>query len=537
MPDSVRRAAAALLLSIATATAQAAVLAGATTHAAVDVTTTGATLLGVAAAGSSRTVVAFEFALESATSESQVRTIPATPPSLLPGSSRHVIGTLSGLACSTGYYFRVRTVSITGVAAYGAPRLFRTAACPPGPPPPPPGPPVGNLDCAAASILCVGVGQEHSTIQQAVDLAQPGDTVLVSDGSYVGFVVRRSGTPSAPISVRARGSAAVVDRVSSAGEGIRVNNASYVVIEGMTVTGMPGFGLAARGATATNPMHGVVFRNNTVSNCVSSNIYASQVADSLIEGNVTFGSLDSHGIYLANGGSDNTVVRGNVAYSNANNGIHLNGDLGIGGDGLHQGVTLEDNVLYGNAANGMDLDGIQSSTIRNNVIYGNGRHAIRAFQYDAAAGPRELTIVNNTLVVTGAGGAGIKLSEDGGGHTIFNNVIANEAGGSIVVGSANLRSDRNTFVNPIFSVDAGDTMLTLPQWRAQAGAHDSSSQSSTLEALFFAPAARDYRLRAGSPAANAGVASFNGRDAPAEDILGVARPQGAAHDQGAFESF
>lgn len=537
MPETLRRAAAVLLLLGAVTAARGAVTSVASTTGAVDVTANSATVLGVVSAGTSRTIVAFEYA----TSAADLRAVPATPGSLLAGASRHVLASLSGLACGTTYYYRVRTTSTLGITLYGTPRTFRTGDCantPPPPPPPPPGPPGSSLDCASANVLCVGAGQEYSTIQAAVDVASAGDTVLVFDGNYVGFVVRRSGTPTSPITVKARGAAAIINQPSAAGEGIRVHNSNYVVIEGLTVTGIQSFGLSARGATPTAPMHGVVFRNNTVSNCLSSNIYASEVANGLIEGNVTYGSLDSHGIYLANGGSDNTIIRGNVAYGNANNGLHLNGDESVGeGDGMHQGVTIEDNVFYGNVDNGMDLDGVESSIIRNNVVYGNGRHAIRAFQYDASAGPRDLTIVNNTLIVTGAGGAGIKLSEDRGGHTIFNNVISNEAGGSIIVGTRDAHIDRNTFTNPIFSVNEGDTFMTLAQWRSQANAYDAQSQTSTLNALFLAPAARDYRLRPGSPAANAGVATFNGKSAPADDILGVTRPQGSAPDQGAFESF
>ena len=64
-----------------------------------------------------------------------------------------------------------------------------------------------------------------------------------------------------------------------------------------------------------------------------------------------------------------------------------------------------------------------------------------------------------------------------------------------------------------------------------------ASKTSTQAELFVAPASRDYRLRAGAVAANAGVASFNGKNAPAEDIARVIRPQGDAWDHGAYESF
>ena len=45
----------------------------------------------------------------------------------------------------------------------------------------------------------------------------------------------------------------------------------------------------------------------------------------------------------------------------------------------------------------------------------------------------------------------------------------------------------------------------------------------------------DFRLQPGSIAIDAGVSSFAGFNAPAEDLDGTARPQGSAVDVGAHE--
>lgn len=393
------------------------------------------------------------------------------------------------------------------------------------------------LVCASSTVHCVdvnpGPSQEFATIQAAVNAAQAGDTVLVFDGTYAGFVVSRSGTANSPITVKAQGSSAVVNTASSLGEGIRVDDASFVTIEGFTLTGLPGYGLAARGATPASPMHGVVMRGNTVTNSGSTNIYVSEVSDSLVEGNSTSGSGE-HGIYLANGGSDNTILRGNHSFNNAVNGIHLNGDasIGPGGDGLHKGITIENNIIHGNSANGLDLDGIQDSLIQNNLIYGNGNHPARAFRIDASAGPRNLVFINNTFV-QGGGNAVIKLTQDLGGHTIFNNILISDGGGaSIVVANAGFQSNNN-IVRGGFSLDGETSVINLAQW--QAAGHDANSLASTSAALFNSPGS-DFTLKSGAPAANAGVASFNSVSAPSKDLLGIARPQGSAYDSGAYES-
>lgn len=407
------------------------------------------------------------------------------------------------------------------------------APAPPSPPPLPPSAPVPS--CSAAGTLCVGSGLSYATIQAAVNAAQAGDTVVVHDGTYAGFSVSRSGTAARRLVIRAAGSGANITTANASGEGITLSNASYVSIEGFSVTGMRVYGLATHNASPASPMRGLVIRNNTVRDSGSSNIYLSQVADSLIEGNSASGSKASHGIYLANAGSDNTVLRGNRCFGNFKNGIHLNGDSSVGGDGLHSGINLDGNIIYANVANGLDIDGMQDSTIQNNLIYGNGRNAVRVFQIDASAGPRNLRIVNNTLAVPAGGGWAVKLTEDAGGHVIFNNILWAESGatGSLALVNTSFASDRNIVVNRL-SIDGDLSVIGLTAW--QAFGKDATSLLSSADALFVNPAAANYQLKASSPARGIGLASLAGVATPGNDVLGVARPQGTAPDVGAYQS-
>lgn len=498
----------------------------ASTGAASAISATGATLSATVSSNGATTQVSFDYGATTAYGATVAAT-PATLDAAASGSAE--TAALAGLSCATTYHYRVRAVNSAGTTL-GANQSFTTSACGSTNPP-------STADCGSATTHCVGAGQEFATIQAAVNVATAGHTVLVFDGNYAGFLVSRSGTAGNPITVKAQGANANITSVNSAGYGASVNNASYVTIEGFRMANLPDLGIAARGATATSPMHGVVIRNNVVSGSGVSNIYASQVADSLIEGNVVTGARGEHGIYLANGGSDNTIVRGNTISGNAINGLHLNGDISVGGDGLHTNVTIEGNRIFNNAANGMDIDGLQDATIRNNVVYGNGRHGIRVFQIDASAGPKNLRIVNNTVLASGSNAA-VKLTEDLGGHTIFNNILVSASGGgNLIVGNTAFRSDENVFVGEGFSVNGGSSMLTLAQWRGLAGRYDPNSILSSVAQLFVDPANADYRLKSGAPAIDAGVASFNGIAAPAVDFAGAARPKGLGFDIGAYESF
>lgn len=401
------------------------------------------------------------------------------------------------------------------------------------------------LACGASNVLCVddtpGASQEYSTIQAAVNVVRPGDTILVYDGNYSGFTISADGTASSRIVIKAEGTSAVINQPNSNSEGITLSNANYVTIEGFTIVNMPSYGLASHNATPTNPMHGLIIRGNTVQNSGTGstsnwpNIYLSEAADSLVENNIASGSVRSHGIYLANGGSDNTTLRGNRCFNNAKNGIHFNGDFSVGGDGLHTGLIVENNVLYNNTDNGIDADGVQDSVFQNNLMYGNGRNALRIFQIDAVQGPKNLKVINNTLIVPSGGGWALKFSEDLGGHTFFNNILLSDNGstGSISMPNTNFVSNNNALVGRL-SYNGESSIVNLATW--QAAGFDTNSFTTTSSSLFVNAASDNYQLKSGAPAIDAGRVSLNGLLAPPADILGTARPLGAAFDMGAYES-
>lgn len=408
----------------------------------------------------------------------------------------------------------------------------------------------GTYDCAAANVLCVaqtaGANQEYPTIQLAAAAAKPGDVVLVHAGNYAGFTVSTSGSLAQPIQFIAAGTDVIIGSGGTTeNDGVHLRSASHIRIEGFSIRNDAANSprihrcIAARGATATQPMRGNVLRNNRCVGAMAEGFYLSQFADGLIEANAisgsgTNGQPRAHGVYLANAGSNATTIRGNTIFGNANvesNGIHANGDISVGGSGLIRGLVVEGNVIHGNGQSGINLDGVQDSRFQNNLIHANARHAIRAYMIDGAGGPTNLHLINNTLVATG--GWAVKLSEDGGGHVIFNNLLYGSAG-SLSVGSNNLASNNN-LVGGSFSNDNEASTIALAIWRARTG-QDAASQLGTQGAVFSNAAASDYRLAAGSPARDKGLATFGGIAAPPKDIAGASRIQGPAIDVGAFES-
>jgi parallel beta-helix repeat protein len=130
-------------------------------------------------------------------------------------------------------------------------------------------------------------------------------------------------------------------------------------------------------------------------------------------------------------------------------------------------------------------------------------------------------VVNNTVVGSGDGPARVGFwgSGDPGDAepevTIRNNILTGGEDFSLTVEFPSVLVDYNLFTDFLGFPD--ETHGTNPV--------------ETADPAFADAGGGDYSLTAASPARNAGSAT----DAPAEDILGTARPQGAAVDIGAFE--
>lgn len=344
-----------------------------------------------------------------------------------------------------------------------------------------------------------------ATLQHAADTVQPGDSVLVYDGTYTGFQIDTSGSAAQPIVFKAAGSNAVVNAVNPVRgqDNINVEGADYVVIEGFRVRD------ADRAGIRVVIARGVVVKHNTVGPNGKWGIFTGFARAVQILDNETFGSDDEHGIYVSNSdvAADDPVIRGNVSYDNNANGIQLNGDCFAGGDGVIGGALIEDNVVYGNGFKGFSLISIDAAVVRNNVIYDNGLNGgaggIHLVDEPGCGLPTvDTDVVNNTIVEPRI--AGIRINDGATNNVIFNNLI---------VSSQPIRDEvGGNHIDPASNLTAGATT-----------------------GLFVDPATGDYHLAAGSPAIDAGVAAYEGVGAPANDHDGAARPQGGGWDAGAYE--
>lgn len=376
----------------------------------------------------------------------------------------------------------------------------------------------------------LSLAQAFITLQRAADVVAPGDSVLVEDGNYIGFALSTGGRADARIVFQALGDQVVIVLPSATSDGINVENADYVTLDGFVVNNQPRNGI--RLALSDH----CVVRNCRCDNNFERGIFTAFTDDILIENNVCTNSVDEHGIYVSNS-SDRPIIRYNTCFGNNNIGIHMNGDLSAGGDGTISDAQVYGNIIYdNNLAAGINLDGVENALIFNNLIYDNHfGQGIALFQQDGAVPSRGAKIYNNTIIVPEDGRWGILVKQGANpGTEIINNIIINQHAwrGSIAVEDISvLTSDYNLLSDKI-SANGDGSATTLATWQT-LGLDANSIIAPALTTIFADPQQVDFQLATGSPAIDKG--SDRVAAVITEDLLGQARPSGPAYDIGAYE--
>ncbi len=375
-------------------------------------------------------------------------------------------------------------------------------------------------------------GAPWATLQHAADSVAAGDTVIVRAGDYVGMQITTSGTMALPITFRAADGeiARVVADNASTPDGINIEGADHVVVQGFRIDGR-----GRAGIRAVLCEH-VVIRDNVLDANDRWGIFTGFCDDLLIEGNSTSNSLVEHGIYVSNSG-DRPVIRGNLIFDNNANGIHMNGDISQGGDGVISEAVVEDNVIFGNGnggGSGINGDGVQNSLFRNNLIYDTHASGISLYQIDGGAPSNGNRVLNNTVLVADDGRWGLNVQDGSTGNVVKNNIFFSRHGfrGAMSICSACVSGlvSNNNVTEDRFTLDDGDSVLTLSEWRTATGQDLQSVAVTTIDTLFVDSASGDFHLAQG-PAVDVGEVLV---DVP-DDLEGRARPIGAAHDAGCYE--
>ena len=323
------------------------------------------------------------------------------------------------------------------------------------------------------------------TIERAASRARPGMTVHVAPGTYWENV-QTTAKGSATARIRYVSDTKWGARIIGSGKGAMwTNHGSYTDIVGFDISGSGRLGIlnyASNALIADNHVHHL-----TVSGGCTGNGGA--------------------GIDNANYNSSDDDIVGNVVH-----------DIGVPGK-----------------CNG--VQGIYSANLRGH-IYNNIVYRVSAWGIQLWHAANNVTIANNTVFANGEGGMGGGIvigTGDGPGGVVLdntkviNNVVYNNPAGSIreyCYPGQSCIGPSNTIANNLVYGNGNGISLKV------------GSASGTVDADpefvdYQADGSGNYRLKRTSPAVNRGVAS----SAPLTDIDNRARPNGAAHDIGAYENF
>ncbi len=368
-----------------------------------------------------------------------------------------------------------------------------------------------------------------ATVQHAVDVMQPGDTVTVADGSYAGFWMKnRQGDAQHRFTIRSQNPLGAKitgpsPTSNDPNDSVQLVSVSFATIDGFDVTGAPRAGISIR---TFGDETGADTTDDIVQNCRSHDngagvtagrhdgVFTGFAQNVLIQDNEVDGNAE-HGIYVSNS-ADNPVVRGNKSHDNKANGLQINADGSTGGDGVISHWLMENNVVYGNGgAAAINLDGATFGILRNNLVYGNAKGGIALFMGDSVEASHDNVVVGNTVYDPSGTRFAVQIDNGADNNVVFDNVFWSAASGMEIGTVNNLSHDYN-----VVSSYSGGT----------ASAHESSPPAAQL---FVNAASSDYHP--GAALIGQGMATYGGATAPGTDLEGNARPQTGACDIGCYE--
>lgn len=389
-----------------------------------------------------------------------------------------------------------------------------------------------------------GDGSEASpwkSLQHAADNVGPGDYVIVKPGKYWGFNLTTDGKPDARITFHALEGVEIDEPYPGQQDGINLEGADFVTIEGFYVHDMPRAGIRS----VNND--GVIVRGNRTDHNTMWGILTGWSENIVVENNVASRSQIEHGIYISNS-ADGAIVRNNIVFGNNDSGIQFNADRYLPGDGVHSNNRIEGNIVYDNGRGGgaaINLDGVQDSVIQNNLLFDNHSTGIVLYVGFAADGSKNNLVTNNTVVMAEDARWALLMTDGSSGNVVTNNILLNRNPnrGSMTVEHNSLPalSDHNIVQN-LFQMDGANGGFAA--WQNFSGGQDAhslvvgvtsglpASIDDAIASLFVNPAAGDYRLKEGS----AGIDVGDPFHAASTDLFDHARPGGVGVDIGAYEA-
>src|SRR5262245_8346417 len=384
---------------------------------------------------------------------------------------------------------------------------------------------VAIVNPVSSQAATIRVPADAASIQQAIDAAAGGDTVLVSPGTYVENITFRG----KPITVESEQGPAVT-AIDGGGVGSVVTFASgetrSALLRGFTIrNGVNSF--SGGGVLIQNSSPSII-GNSIVNNgaCSGAGIY-SYFSSPLIQGN----TISRNFVYACSGASGLGVyIGGDSAAELIENVISENSGFANGGGVTlfaAGSVVLRANVIARNLTSGFSpctsgggiwMVNFSQATIVDNLVVGNAAGCGGGFFWGGSSGVT--TFVNNTFVDNdGQEGSAVDVSGVDPRHLIYNNILIGKAGQTAFY-------CRNAMSTPSPLVNTSDVFS--PGGLAYGGTctdQTAARGNQSVDPLFvrnaLADVPGDYHLQATSPLIDAGDNAAPG--IPVTDLDGSPR--------------
>ncbi len=162
-----------------------------------------------------------------------------------------------------------------------------------------------NIGFVSAATLNVGQGQAYTTIQSAINAANPGDIISVGEGTYLeNLVIKTNG-----ISVIGQDKEKTIIDGKKTGSVIRIDQANNVKISGLTIQNSGGSGKEDAGVSIYSANNNMVVNSIFMNNVVGISIYLVSNTN-IISGN-DIRSSGKYGIFIYSS-TDNKINNNNI---------------------------------------------------------------------------------------------------------------------------------------------------------------------------------------------------------------------------------
>jgi parallel beta-helix repeat protein len=450
-----------------------------------------------------------------------------------------------------------------------------------------------ELQAAAATTYYVsGTGDDRNdgkstgtafrTLQEAANRTNPGDTVLIMNGTYTNsepgsviLYIDRSGAPGAYIRYKAYPGHKPVLQATKNWLAVKVDGAAYILVEGLTLIGNNknvteaqaltqikvvngkkvgdakpeysgnGLGIYFKYQNYAQPSHHVIIRGNTVKDFGGGGIesYGADfvtIQDNFLDGNAWFSIYDNSGISIYQNRDTQPgyagyrfVIRRNISTHNRNFMPCICSDFTEPTDG--NGIIIDD-TKNGQSDGRPPENGIPQDfgpytgkiLVANNIVYDNFGRGIHVFESD------NVYVVNNTSFSNSYGETILQgeisvMNSDT--VRVYNNIAFPNPYRAALTNKNFRSSTPNRNVVFDYNLTFGGAGFFDPN---VSDAIPTSNNLIGVDPKFVGATytnGRDFRLSSSSPAIDKGSPIFNLK----QDFERSARPKGAGVDIGAYE--